>query len=1198
MKKILKNASLFIIAIVFTFGFGLNVNAVGACGNISDSLCRVGERGVIKAAGNGHVDKLTSSTTTQWDNNKLYYEDSEIKNNFGGVWYNSYWDDKSVLFCLDAQYEGYKTLYAERFLLASTDDVSVQVFDAGVMSILLAGAGQSTGDANDYFARLQAIRGLEYTFGNHKSANPEYLGAFYAGQTITSKWNKENAGTINALNAALAEIGAGSVGGVSAKEYYFDGTPVNKAEAYYVQALQAATEYAKKLATSPKVNVVASSAGEPKETGTEGNIFVEKDVVHTIKLSGFTKEHKFIIKSDNNGIQLDGNYTGLIAYISKIEISGGKTFEGKEAVTAVLGQNLVEVGEIPEKTDVEIKITAHFEGWKSSTDSSKEILKCGQQPIKYSIDGIYDSGVSDTYGDYIGTIWYSGASESQRFVGIEKRTEKNENGTPWTSPYETYLIDACSCENLKEACVATGNPNSNECKELEEANCGCDYLDAMCKLGNEAACTQYEEECKTSCNTDFSPLGKCCDASNNIVISTSDEEMKPYEIHGNKKEDIKACFVTKVDNGAQPVDEKNNSYKMMTDSSVASNQFCSVNCREDYKMQLPSAKRVNAGRYFTFKVSIEGTKQCFTNTIKRDKYKEIIKEQLEAIEDAANRYAKYYKAWEIAFENEHKPVKEECLPVANCTCGQARYTRSIPNGGRTNLYSYKEVKIIANIRPDRVDLEKVEYVNAVNSEEMTSDVHQEDCPGSTPEIDPNTGNPTGTCVYCAGQKDVVDKIVTITDFKNDLNKKWNDALTDYNTAIETLKQAVKDYNACSEWETKYEPKPDVTYDYDEKEYSTMAGMPVKMNGQMSDSPTNYAYCNVDWKYNQDKVSVDPTYESCIGGSGFGGKETDELIYVKCTLSGGESNCETDPYLMSNAIYRKSNNESKGNYVPQDLFYNIYPSGEISVNSGDDRVLLEEKLPVRLSRRLGIYQYYVNFTNVGEFYSNGTQGRFMGENGIIENSEYVCAYLVNIPEQEFTCDAMGCEGPDCVSDCIGPNCEELDCDGIDCIADCVGVGCIYDEDAKSSIYDRIVSLKNLFPNGTDSYNWDKDKNDKALATISEIEGKEDSIFDETPILSITIDQTAARKIRDYNDEATKDSGYVNKTIKCQSRGGYEQIVCYSSFIDDLLDGTYGNAVNKDNSLIADDGYRHGESSGYFTLWGNRISEDDMMGPSWK
>lgn len=1198
MKNILKNASLLIVTIALIFSFSTNAQAE-ECGDLDYNHCRFSGRGdgTIKINSTTNIKQNTPNTKTKEDTVK--YNNIGVKTEPSGMAiFDTYKDSQSALFCLDANLAGYNQLYAERFLLNTEKADAVQAYDAAVMSVLTSGGiSKDASDPTDYFARNLAIRALSYSFGYDNSKNMQYPAAYYAGLTVTNRWNELYKNEIASLNASLGGTVLTTPGAKSG--YNFSGAAVDKAAKYYVEALRAANTYAKKLANMPKVEAGNPSAGEVEvEEVSKGNVFVKKDVVHTIKLSNFSKENgnKFIISGENNGVKLDGNYDGLKAYISKVEINGNDVGAG------VLGQDLVAAGLIPENQAVEIKITVHFEGWKSSTNPSEVVLKCGQSPIKYSINGSYSTGLNDQFGEYVGVVWYSDVPNSQRFIGIEER--KGDEPTPltWTSPYETYLIDACNCEDLKDACVASGRPNSNECNELKEANCGCEYLDAMCQFGDQASCEKYETECVTSCGTEFTPLGACCDDANNLVISTSDEEMDPYEIHGNKKNEIKACFVTKVDNGVQPVDEKNNSYKMLTDSSVASNRFCSVNCREDYAMQLPSAKRVNAGRYFTFKTSIEAEKFCFTNTIKRKEYKQIIDGLLKRIENDATIYADYYQAEQHAVPNPDITINTSYQFGASDSCGScpsATNPITIPNGGHTEPYQYTKIVLTPFIDRDRIDLKQSpQTVMTAGSHAKTSELNYSDVSGShVGGTIPNTNPPQTYCSTCSTSYVSSYKIVTFAEFKQELHDTWVAAEADYYAAIEELKQTVKEYNACSEWETKYEPKPKVTYDYQEEKYSKMAGMPIDMVGQMSSSPTSYSYCNLNWKLNQDSVNVDNQYESCIGGSGFGGKETDQLKYTKCTLSGGTSKCEIEEYTMANSIYRKSNNKSSGSYIPQSIFYNIYPSGEISISSGDDRVLLDQKLPVEIGRRLGIYEYYVNYTNVGEFYGNGNQGRFMGENGIIENSEYVCAYLVNIPDQEFTCDAIGCKGPDCTVDCIGPNCDYLDCDGTDCVADCIGVGCLYDKDAGSSLLEKTVSLNKLFPYGTDSYNWDASKTGKAEATITAIEEKGNSIYDEEPILSITLDPSSAREIKKYNNDVLNDGGYSNNTVKCQNRNGFEQVVCYSSFIDDMLTGKYGDIVN-DNSLIAEESYRHGDNSGYFTLWPNGISEKDMIGPAWK
>lgn len=149
-------------------------------------------------------------------------------------------------------------------------------------------------------------------------------------------------------------------------------------------------------------------------------------------------------------------------------------------------------------------------------------------------------------------------------------------------------------------------------------------------------------------------------------------------------------------------------------------------------------------------------------------------------------------------------------------------------------------------------------------------------------------------------------------------------------------------------------------------------------------------------------------------------------------------------------------------------------------------------------------------------------------------------------------------------------------------------------------ERVVSLNNLFPNGTDSYNWNREENEKAATTIDEIQEAGNSVYDGDPILSVTITPDANRAIKAYNDEYEgSDGGYSNSTLDCYDLGSYQEIACYSTFINDILNGTYGEVVN-DRSLILGNNYRTvgDNNTQYFTLWNGKISETDMLGPSWK
>ncbi|MDE5539656.1 MAG: hypothetical protein K2J20_04140, partial [Bacilli bacterium] len=253
-----------------------------------------------------------------------------------------------------------------------------------------------------------------------------------------------------------------------------------------------------------------------------------------------------------------------------------------------------------------------------------------------------------------------------------------------------------------------------------------------------------------------------------------------------------------------------------------------------------------------------------------------------------------------------------------------------------------------------------------------------------------------------------------------------------------------------------------------------------------------------------------------------------------------------------------------------------------------------------------------------FYETGELGRYVGggDKAVIDEEllvngvlAYNCAYLVNIfKEDGWLCDFTPTCTDDCISNCIGPNCEGY-CDGVDCISECINLGCIYNADAGSSLLTKPVSLNQLFPNGTKSYNWDKSRNKKAETTIDEIEGAENTIYDTTPDFSVTIDGTTAAAIEKYNKCAegkpfaagvcgdANEGGYSNKTLECHDLNGYEDVACYSSFITDLIEGKYGNNI-VNYSATKNDRNVGDNNTSYFTPWKGTISEADMIGPSWK
>ena len=146
------------------------------------------------------------------------------------------------------------------------------------------------------------------------------------------------------------------------------------------------------------------------------------------------------------------------------------------------------------------------------------------------------------------------------------------------------------------------------------------------KSGNQSEidvwCTLQEDYCEY-CNSKIDIPRTCSEISPEQFVN---EEDKIASIKG--PEDIKVCVMGEED-------ENNHSYKLTKDNNVNDNPYCTVSCKEDYTMQLPTARYTPSGRSFALAMGIQGTKTCYTDMINREKfdidingYNAIIKENL------------------------------------------------------------------------------------------------------------------------------------------------------------------------------------------------------------------------------------------------------------------------------------------------------------------------------------------------------------------------------------------------------------------------------------------------------------------------------------------------------------------------------------------------------------------------------------------
>lgn len=1190
----------------------------------------------------GEYDKSAADKATKASNTATGYDysafgistsTSDLSDHIFNIYKYNVNSTTYSMFCLDPNL-GASTndLYARRILLNGSNDIKVYAYDAAEMSILKTYYEEySNGNNVGYMVANIAIRAVEAIWGYNRGGDPKvntvyraHYGQAYSWlQDAEAKSYYDKLVSHNALPSAATRYGILQ----NYKNDYFvdkgNAALLNVAKRYFINALKAAANAAEKRTS--RTNIAnASSPGEIVTTNDSRGTLLSREIKHTITLNNFdlkTNDASFelgdvLYKQSLNLIGVNNQ-----PEIIKVEVkAGGKSYNVSR--TGDLLKPLKDANVTANKIDIEV--TVKISGYK--TASYGNVLNCSAQPMGYTINYNYNDGsASSEFDNYMGISWWpkvaSGNNLKQRFLSIEPVTSGADgNSSKITGKIDgsASLIENCGCEELVEACEKSGNKYSDECNALKNSNCSCDYLNTMCNVYNDwSACNNYNATCNVKCDTEVSADWVCCDDDNNtLLIQNSDNDYKDIEITGPN---AMACFVNQVNNkkdsetgysGVNVEDQNGNSYTLL------SNKYCAVNCKEDYFMSLPTSQKVSAGRYFTFKAKISGTKTCYTNKIDRDAFESDIDDAQQDLVDAYNEYQK----WKALYNGTMGYTDSEY--ISGYTCSRCTGTSSKTsyhkywkaNGTVTRWATLNANGTVTYSEMSVVDDElNIEYEKPSGSSTKTCGPSSWDCTDlsncETP-IKDDKGNQIGcskygtkTCdcssnnyTYYTGKTTVNDE----TSYKNKLKDRMNEAEKALGTAQENYRKIIADYNDCSDWDTEIKYDPEVTYDYGENYVGLLQKNIGEMYGTKLDDDYDDWYCNGELTGNQ--------YNRCSGTTA---KSNSTKNYVYCDTTG----CSRPNVTISDAKYKKVTSSVEYEYKPKTLFYNVYPSGEISVDDDTNNgVALENKLPVSLSKPRGIYKYTININDLGEFYNDSSRdnlGRYAGSSTAIVDKngiEYDCTYLVNIGLREgetLTCNFKdGCTD-NCTTNCVGPNCDG-GCSGSFCSTNCLGVGCVYDSGEGTYLQQKSVSLSNLFPNGTASYNWDEDRNDKAEETISKIEGAGNSIYDSKPVLSITINPSTSSAIKKYNDRARNSGSYSNETLTCKDLGGYENVACYSNFITDLMAGriTYEGRTYLSNANIVNDSKAlelrkvENNNSRYFILWNGNVSEKSMIGPSWR
>lgn len=416
----------------------------------------------------------------------------------------------------------------------------------------------------------------------------------------------------------------------------------------------------------------------------------------------------------------------------------------------------------------------------------------------------------------------------------------------------------------------------------------------------------------------------------------------------------------------------------------------------------------------------------------------------------------------------------------------------------------------------------------------------------------------------SGTKSCYTSAIDVDKFKEDISS------LDVNS--EAYNQKVSEYNACVNMTVDYDCfDPVIEYEYEEF-YNDQLGEHNQFvqSGEFIETNKKTTYCNGE---------VNDDY-SCQGAT-------------TTTPSTFTINGKTFNY----AKYVKSTITKTGEYITPSVFYNIRPSGSITMDGTVENSVLINGLPVSIKTEKGRHKFTLSLKNIGEYYDRSTceTGRLIGDENSVYNkqnadkgvtgkyvAEYQCYYDVNCPE--------------CESSCEGPLCDIDICEGPECKPTCLGLGCAYDN-GLSYAY-RTISLNNLNTSNRQlGFNWDATNSVKASETIREIESTGESAY-EKPEYSITLTPALITAIKEYNKSQLDNGGYANNTLTCSDdKYGNEKVNCESNFLAQLVSGEIGSSNNKITVPDSEDKFTSWLDSDYCNGTCT-ITKGSGIGPSWK
>lgn len=662
--------------------------------------------------------------------------------------------------------------------------------------------------------------------------------------------------------------------------------------------------------------------------------------------------------------------------------------------------------------------------------------------------------------------------------------------------------------------------------------------------GGEVEGEYYQAHCVNNCDTktEINIPPYCDDATNQEITITGPTN-------------IKQCILKNED-------EAGNTYQSTAVSS--SNPYCSVYCKEDYKMTLPGAKYAESGRYFNLDDTIvKGTRSCYitgsqsgnnTEGIDLVQYKKDMAAAQKSLFDAYNSYSEL----KALYDN-----KSSATESTTTSCNGTQYKKYTLSGVSYTKYTYECSESTGKCTfTSGTGTTSKTWGQSITTSTSTDTKTNLDAPlqGYSCTKNNTTGKYTCTKTTCT------DGSVT-----NHGDAPTEPSTTAISTATTNVQNTIDNLESCYGWTNDFCFEPEVEFDYNEQ-YKTDINY-----GKIPGSETTETTTSIG-------TSIDDAYNTNGTGS-----ITETIEYVGCTSTGCTTNGNKAENVSSSVTYVKKVVKKSAKYNNRQEFQTNYPHGTIdkctSAMPDDIREnysYLGAVFPLALKTTTGVYNWTLNFEKIGQ-YNNESSCRLGRLNQVAQSLGktleddigYVCVYVVDCDDCDYSCECPTNlpDGYSCVKrsqfvcEIIEP---EPTCD--ECDVYCVN--CIFD--GKDTYSYRTISLTDTNPNNRDvGVNW---SNEKGRATTEEIEGNSENIYKE-PEYSYTITATQMKNIRDYNK--TKGT-YIAEDLDYGTLGGYSNIYGTSSFLDDGETKGF---------------FTENKRNGTWTLWTGTINSQGS-GPAWK